>query len=68
MKNIHVESGRTVPWLVVVHRDAGCEHDCRNPVVNEYPLVGKPVEKLSEIIASVVCESEIQIDVVHAVA
>ena len=49
-----VERVRGVVCLVVVHCYAGCEKNGGDPVVDERPLVGEPVEQLREVLAPVI--------------
>ena len=39
LKNVEIETRGVVAGLVCIHGDPGSEHDCRNLVVDEYPLV-----------------------------
>ena len=67
-KNFKVKGFYLVPRLVVIHCNAGREHDCRDSVVNEYPLVRKSIEHPGETAAAVICQVDVHVDGEHSVA
>lgn len=67
-ENFQIYALYVVVGLVVVHCDSGSEKHCRDLVIYKDFLVGKAVEHLCEVLASVIREGDLEVETVDIVA